>query len=87
MFDERKSNMNNSSFYIAANIAHWATILDESKADYPASLRAKALECADQMHLMAQALAGARTDEIYGDMNGFGISKPSDFIFTNLNVA
>lgn len=56
-----------SNFYIAENIAYWATTLDESKKDYPESLREKALACADQMHQMAHALAGERANEIYYD--------------------
>ncbi|HEY6018981.1 MAG TPA: hypothetical protein VIY48_03540 [Candidatus Paceibacterota bacterium] len=59
--------MNITNFDIAKNIAYWATILDESKKDYPESLRYKALACADQMHQMANALAGVRGSEIYYD--------------------
>ena len=59
--------MSETNFHIAENIAHWATILDDSKEDYPESLRFKALECADHMHTMARALAGARANEIYDD--------------------
>jgi hypothetical protein len=75
--------MNENRFIIAAHLAHWATILDDSKADYPVSLRAKALECVDQMHRIAHEIAGTRANEIYADTKEFEISSHPDFNFSN----
>lgn len=62
--------MSKTNFSIANNIAFWASVLDDSKDDYPIAIRARAFACAEEMHAVAKFLAGDRVGEIYDMTEG-----------------
>ena len=60
---ECNSSMNETIFCIDFNLAYWAMYMTDLNEYYPATLRAKAFECADHINLADNVLANQSKSE------------------------
>lgn len=56
---------NSDQFEQALRIAATASELDFSKNDFPEEMRDFAIVCVENLHVLAEKLAGNRVDQIY----------------------